>query len=271
MNELADQSLDADESADSHPDKDRAARKVVIASVFATFGLGLLGCAGSDSAPSTAPSAAVDDTDRLSSVSNEDDGQDTADGDDADDSVGAEDDSSNDSSGNESEADGSDTDAPAPDGDDTSPETEPDAETHAEASAATTDSTIDIDPSIPEDLIVVTAPPTTAAALPESDDGVVFERIDPSPELPGMTRRPIRDAFPDPNDDQIIVVRFGGLICDGFRTLVEETEDSVAISVEGATTLGENEGACDPQLYATELAAVLSKPLGSRTLTALSE
>ena len=139
-----------------------------------------------------------------------------------------------------------------------------------DAAPAQAPETTVVDNTIPDDFTVVTAPPaeaTTTTAV--STDGVVFERIDPSPELPGMTIRPIIDVFIDPADDRLVRVHFGALFCDGFRTVIDETDTTVSVTLEGASTLGPDQGECDPELFATELATLLTAPLGDRELIAV--
>ncbi len=167
-----------------------------------------------------------------------------------------------DRSGDTGSAADADADTDEPPADDQKPKKKPPAPTDV-------DTELDVDPDLAEEIVVVTAPATTAPP-PPPEDGVVFERIDPSPELPGMTRRPIRSAFADPANNSVLVVRFGGVLCDGFRTIVTETSTSVSVALEGVNTLDAGAECDDSQLYATELAAVLAAPIGDRTIETIA-
>lgn len=195
-------------------------------------------------------------------------------------SLAAQDDSDNNTEGDNDNSEGDSDTGEATESNDTPSEDAAVSETGAETTSASVvddsvvnDSVVDdpvVDDTIPENLTVVTAPPleaTTTTAV--STDGVVFERIDASPELPGMTTRPIIKTFIDPENDRLVRVHFGALFCDGFRIVVDETDTTVSVTLEGATTLSPDQDPCSPEMFATEMATLLSAPLDGRELLAV--
>ena len=120
-----------------------------------------------------------------------------------------------------------------------------------------------------------TAPDTdvTAMTLPGagSDTTVIsWERIEPTDDLVGATVATPTEVVVDPDDDSVVLVHFYGGVqdCYGARATVDETDDSVEVTLETGSRADAGDRACIEIAQAQELAVDLDAPLGDRELSA---